>query len=40
MNLRDGSTLVLSGGRDPESGEYIYCYITAELLDTEGKALR
>ena len=40
VNLRDGSTLVLSGGRDPESGEYIYCYITAELLDTEGKELR
>lgn len=38
--VRDGSTLVLSGGRDPESGEYIFCYITAELLDTEGKAVR
>ncbi|MFO1522260.1 MAG: hypothetical protein U1G05_09525 [Kiritimatiellia bacterium] len=38
--VRDGSTLVLSGGRDPESGEYIYCYITAELLDSEGKELR
>lgn len=40
VSLRDGSTLVLSGGRDPESGEYLYCYITAELLDSEGKELR
>ncbi len=38
--VRDGSTLVLSGGRNPESGEYIFCYITTELLDTEGKELR
>lgn len=40
VQLRDGSTLVLSGGRNPKSGEYLYCYITARLLDTAGKPLR
>ncbi|MFO1522259.1 MAG: hypothetical protein U1G05_09520 [Kiritimatiellia bacterium] len=40
VQLRDGSTLVLSGGRNPKSGDYLYCYITARLLDTAGKPLR
>ena len=40
VQLRDGSTLVLSGGRNPKSGDYLYCYITAKLLDTAGKPLR
>ena len=40
VQLRDGSTLVLSGGRNPKSGDYLYCYITARLLDTGGKPLR
>ena len=40
VQLLDGSTLVLSGGRNPKTGEYLYCYITAKLLDTAGKPLR
>ena len=37
LSLKSGATLALSGGRDPKSREYVYLYVNAVILNTEGQ---
>ena len=40
LSLKSGATLALSGGRDPKTQEYVYLYVNAVILNTEGQPLR
>ena len=40
LSLKSGATLALSGGRDPKTREYVYLYVNAVILNTEGQPVR
>lgn len=40
LSLKSGATLALSGGRDPKTREYVYLYVNAMILNTEGQPVR
>lgn len=37
LSLKSGATLALSGGRDMRTQEYVYLYVNAVILNTEGQ---